>query len=241
MQDRKDEGLVHVFILDGNALAAEYLLDTLGKDISVIARLYRPQLPLQSGGEAAVFVLDNTGCELSVAKIVDSLKSQFPTSKVIVVGRQLPKHQVNRLIAIGVQGFVKHYDVPSELVLAVHAVSAGRMWIESELLQENTQTNTANPKRTDVHGDDEVTPREEEILELVKQRLSNKEIASILSIEVSTVKYHLSNIFSKLQIGSRDQLWQSSGLELIGASKLDAGHDPTPAARGEKRATRMTS
>jgi DNA-binding NarL/FixJ family response regulator len=59
-------------------------------------------------------------------------------------------------------------------------------------------------------SDDGLTAREEEILHFTQQRLSNKEIASLLNIEVSTVKFHLSNIFSKLQIASRSDLWQDS-------------------------------
>lgn len=59
-----------------------------------------------------------------------------------------------------------------------------------------------------------MTAREAQILELARQRLSNKEIAIKLNIEVSTVKFHLSNIFSKLQIASRSELWKDSSLTL---------------------------
>jgi DNA-binding NarL/FixJ family response regulator len=243
MQGTKEKGLIRVFVFDENSLAAEYLLDKLCKDETIVARLYRPQLPLQSDNENTVFVLDSAGCELSIAKMVRNLKSQFPMSKVVIVGRQLPKHQVSRLIALGVQGFVKHYDVPTALAAAVHEVGSGRMWIESDLLQEYTQSsNAARHRPADLQGEDSLTLREGEVLELVKQRLSNKEIASILAIEVSTVKYHLSNIYGKLQLASRDQLWQSPGQELI--SECKAGnqleHTRAPASLGTKRPVRKS-
>jgi DNA-binding NarL/FixJ family response regulator len=51
-----------------------------------------------------------------------------------------------------------------------------------------------------------ITQRESQILELVKRRLSNKEIGAVLNIQESTVKFHLSNVFSKLQVTRRSEL-----------------------------------
>ena len=70
--------------------------------------------------------------------------------------------------------------------------------------------------RKDARDRQTTTARENEILELVRVRLSNKEIAELLQIRVSTVKFHLSNILSKMQAKSRrdlravpsEQLWK---------------------------------
>jgi DNA-binding CsgD family transcriptional regulator len=53
-----------------------------------------------------------------------------------------------------------------------------------------------------------MTARETQTLELVKRRFSNKEIADILHVQESTVKFHLSNIYSKLQVSGRRDLIQ---------------------------------
>jgi len=53
------------------------------------------------------------------------------------------------------------------------------------------------------------------VIELVKRRLSNKEIGAILNIQESTVKFHLSNIFSKLQVNRRRQLQDKAQLSEI--------------------------
>jgi DNA-binding NarL/FixJ family response regulator len=50
------------------------------------------------------------------------------------------------------------------------------------------------------------TPREVQILEMVRGRMSNREIAGLLKISVSTVKFHLTNILSKRQAGCRQEL-----------------------------------
>ncbi len=59
-----------------------------------------------------------------------------------------------------------------------------------------------------------LTPRESQILELVKRRLSNKEIAGIRRVQESTVKFHLSNIFSKLRVPNRQALIDTDGTRL---------------------------
>lgn len=58
-----------------------------------------------------------------------------------------------------------------------------------------------------------MTPRENEIKELIQRRFSNKEIASILKICESTVKFHLTNIFSKLHAHGRQDLLQRKPIE----------------------------
>jgi DNA-binding NarL/FixJ family response regulator len=52
----------------------------------------------------------------------------------------------------------------------------------------------------------EISQRESQVIDLVKRRLSNKEIGEVLNIRESTVKFHLSNIFSKLQVKNRSDL-----------------------------------
>jgi DNA-binding CsgD family transcriptional regulator len=60
-----------------------------------------------------------------------------------------------------------------------------------------------------------ITQRESQVIELVKRRLSNKEIAEILKIKESTAKFHLSNIFSKLQVNRRSELQDKGQLNEV--------------------------
>jgi DNA-binding CsgD family transcriptional regulator len=65
------------------------------------------------------------------------------------------------------------------------------------------------------HTGQAITQRESQILELVKRRLSNKEIGAVLNIQESTVKFHLSNVFSKLRVSRRSELQAKAELSSI--------------------------
>jgi DNA-binding NarL/FixJ family response regulator len=82
----------------------------------------------------------------------------------------------------------------------VRAVWEGRIWVEDAALQRYVKSTTA---RNDI---DAPTRREGQVLELARERFSNKEMSQMLGVQESTIKFHLSNIYSKLQIVNRLQL-----------------------------------
>jgi NarL family two-component system response regulator LiaR len=110
---------------------------------------------------------------------------------------------------MGAQGYVAHANVSHVLARAILNIAAGQLWVSQEVLQEFL-SEVGRILRKDIHHRQSTTPREDEILELVRRRLSNKEIADLLEIRVSTVKFHISNIFSKMHASSRRELADGS-------------------------------
>ena len=107
-------------------------------------------------------------------------------------------------------------QVGEQLADAVHCVTQGKLWISSNVLELYARRSiralkTVNESPT-AQG---ITQRESQVVELVKRRLSNKEIGAILNIQESTVKFHLSNIFSKLQVNRRSELQDKGQLSDI--------------------------
>ncbi len=110
---------------------------------------------------------------------------------------------------------VPHAEVSRALVRAIFLVAANEFWVPHDAFLEFLRE-AASVLRKDARDRQTTTARENEILELVRVRLSNKEIAELLQIRVSTVKFHLSNILSKMQAKSRrdlravpsEQLWK---------------------------------
>src|SRR5512146_1837909 len=205
-----------VWIVEQNPLAAEYLLQILGQDTMLKARWIQPSLPPQKEqGKDPIFVLDKVGLSTPIAECIRTLNHQFDDARYIVLDSALDRQSLFQLLSLGIHGFLVHEEVGKALRLAILSVWDGRMWIDSGLFQEYTSYNSRTRRyRSVLMGEESMTQRESEILHLVRQRLSNKEIASILNIEVSTVKFHLSNIFSKMQIASRSDLWHHSGINV---------------------------
>ncbi len=77
------------------------------------------------------------------------------------------------------------------------------MWVAVDLLHTYMTHSHETRNRAQEAS---LTQREEQIIELVKRRFSNREIGAMLRIRESTVKFHLSNVFSKMQAESRRDL-----------------------------------
>jgi DNA-binding NarL/FixJ family response regulator len=149
-----------------------------------------------------IFILDLTEMTIPLSKTLQSLEGRFPGGKFLVMAKTVPLNEICGLLELGIDGLMEYEDVESHLVTALKQISAGGTWhsptVEMHVLRVM--------KRFARKGSDVLTFRELDIVQLVRQRLSNKEIACLLGVEESTVKFHLGNIFCKLNIGTRDEL-----------------------------------
>jgi DNA-binding NarL/FixJ family response regulator len=122
-----------------------------------------------------------------------------------MVDRHQPDKEILLLINMGFHGFVEHSHVTKTLGAAVRSVAGGRVWFSEELMQQYVYT-SAEAKRSSGEGQLLLTLRETEVLDLVRRRLSNREISTLLGITESTVKYHLSHILAKFRVTKRRKL-----------------------------------
>jgi len=195
--------LLLVYLLEQHRLAADYLLQQLAKDRRIRAQILRDPSDLRAPERSfSTLVVDNCGLGIPLSEFLRRLRLWFPLARSIVLDKNQSSENVARLLWLGIHGFIEHRDVHGALVRAVHRVSGGGTWFSSEVLQDFAQ-NGAALYRSGQAKTEALTPRENEVIELVKRRLSNKEIADILKIRESTVKFHLSNIFSKSRATSR--------------------------------------
>jgi DNA-binding NarL/FixJ family response regulator len=204
------DGTLPVCLIEQNPLGLEYLLGFLRKDSSI--RVFGIQ-DLEGRGDrekamAPVVIVDNCGLPLPLGECLRGLRFRYPDAKYVVLDHELPKEDLLRLLWIKIDGFLPYAEVPRSLLAAVHSVAEDDIWIPREVLREYVQW-SRELRRKDSSGREQMTSRENQIIQLVKRRLSNKEIADILGIRESTVKFHLTNVYSKLQVGSRHDLIKS--------------------------------
>ena len=198
-----------IWIVTKHPLVARYLREVLARDPMMQPNWVQAAIPPQSElGAHPVFVFDNSALETPVACYVQNL-NRVSDVKFIVLGYRLDVKSVCQLRYLGIHGFLTYDQVNESLLPAVRAVQSGGTWVDSRVLQKHMRLSKRDKNSLISPADDGLTAREEEILHFTQQRLSNKEIASLLNIEVSTVKFHLSNIFAKLQIASRSDLWHN--------------------------------
>ena len=202
-----------VAIIAENWLAAAYLMEIMQRDPSISCIHYKSA----GEGNAApqIFVVDEFGLQPPISLYLKKLRQTYSGAKYIALSNSSSSAHIAELVAFGIDGFLTHGEVPGSLLSAVAAVALGRLWIPPQALELSVrrfyQNDAANLVRTN-----SITRREYEILQLVQARLTNREIANLIEIQESTVKFHISNIFAKLQITNRREL---SCVQLAGHMK----------------------
>ena len=114
----------------------------------------------------------------------------------------LTTKEISEYLRIGFKGFLPRLIDTDEIEKAIDAVMAGLIVIHPELATfEETHVAIAPSSQSSVY----LTPRETEVLQLLGTGLDNKAIAEQLMISKHTVKFHISSIFSKLDVSSRTE------------------------------------
>ena len=104
----------------------------------------------------------------------------------------------------GGRGYILKDDDPDTMLRAIRAVANGESLLGSAIAQKVLRQFSALPGKQTTLVDD-LTPREIEVLKLIANGLSNKEIADSLVLSEKTVKNHINNVFSKLHVYDRSQ------------------------------------
>jgi DNA-binding NarL/FixJ family response regulator len=110
-----------------------------------------------------------------------------------------------RALEAGAMGYVLKHSAPSELVAAIHAAMAGKTWLTPALAGEVLQSMRNEPGGS---GDPvaALTPRQREILQLLAEGLSAKEIGSALDISARTVEFHKYQMMERLDLHTSAEL-----------------------------------
>jgi two-component system response regulator DegU len=146
-------------------------------------------------------VFDVDGQILKMDETIGACRQRAPHVKICLLSTQLQPEILQRGLATGANGYIIKDVAPNELIRALKIIAGGGSYVDpriaGELLRRRSSAN-----RTHTY---ELTPRENEVIRLIAQGLSNKEISYQLRLSDKTVKNHVSHIFSKLNITARSQ------------------------------------
>jgi len=154
--------------------------------------------------EPDVVVLDLSMPELNGIEACRMIKKSLPNTEVLIYTLHETEQLIRRALAAGARGFVLKSDAESKLVEAIEALSLHKPFLNSkaaETLLENFIKNAAETEEDSV-----LTSREREIVQLLAEGKTNREVAASLSISVRTVEAHRAAIMSKLGIDSLAEL-----------------------------------
>ncbi|WP_036718996.1 response regulator transcription factor [Paenibacillus sp. JCM 10914] len=131
------------------------------------------------------------------------LMKQFPNLKVIVLTSYLDDEKMYPVIEAGAFSYLLKTSRASEVADAIRAAARGQSVLESQVASKMMNRFRHPQNETAAHHD--LTDREMEVLRLLAQGKSNQDIADDLIIGIKTVKFHVTNILSKLSVEDRTQ------------------------------------
>ena len=134
--------------------------------------------------------------------------TEHPGTQVLVLTSYSDAERIVAALDAGAVGYLLKDAEPEELVAGIEAVVRGESPLHPRAARELL---TARSASTPAGGDADIglTPREQEVLELVRQGLANKQIGRRLGISERTVKAHLTSLYQRLGVADRTQaaLW----------------------------------
>ncbi len=197
-----------VLIADDHALVREGIAAFLKlcNDVEVIAEASDGLEALDKAGKFRpdIVIMDINMPKLGGLETTVELKKQYPDIKVLVLTQYEDREYIARFLKAGVSGYLLKKAVGSDLIAALQAVARGELYLYSSIASEVV----AGYLHRDSFGDgedpyDKLSDREKQVLKLIAEGHTHKEVADMLSISVKTVIAHQTNIGEKLGIHAR--------------------------------------
>ena len=175
-----------------------------------VCRLESGPAPDQSALAAtvgSVFVVEAHEHAPATETVVGGILTGHSGAKIIVVAEKLEERSAFPLLRQGVKGLLAFSDGDQQLARAVREVAGGGFWVPRTLLSRFVDdTLAAAPRQRPALGSGRLSGREKEVLGMLLENLSNKEIAARLNLSQRTVKFHVSNLLAKYGVKRRADL-----------------------------------
>lgn len=150
-------------------------------------------------------------------ELIPRMMARHPDLRVLVVSSIVDRERVTALLNAGVTGYLPKSATPQEFLRAIRSVKDGDLVLHAAVGRAVFGVAAPSPETQEAYSTVEaLTEREREVLGLVKQGYSNKEIGQRLYLSVHTVEVHLRNIYSKLGVRSRLQAALKEGSRVKG-------------------------
>ncbi|MEX1046477.1 MAG: response regulator transcription factor [Actinomycetota bacterium] len=137
--------------------------------------------------------------------LLKEIKADWPDLPVVMLSTYDHAAYAKRAISMGAAGYILKDATPSDLTQAISVALAGGGNVLSSRVIQNLFEDLSGAGAAGKVGPDDLTPREGEILELVAEGHSNKDIAAKLYLSEKTIKAHLASLYRKLDVHNRTQ------------------------------------
>jgi two-component system response regulator NreC len=200
-----------IMIADDHALMREGIIAFLKfyQDIEIVGEASNGLEAIEKAEtlKPDVILMDVSMPELGGIEATLEIKKRMPDMKILILTQYSDKEYVSRLLKAGVAGYILKQAVGTDLISAIRAVAKGESYLYSSIASKVISGYLGKSSEVAVEDPyEKLTDREKQVLKLIAEGHSHKEVASLLDISVKTVIAHQTNISEKLDLHSRAAL-----------------------------------
>lgn len=196
-----------IFLVDDHAILREGLKMILSGQFEICGESGDAEKALDQIGKLNpdLVITDISMPGLSGIDLVKNLRKQYPNIRTIILSRHDNREYVQKLLELGINGYVLKDDAGNDLLRAIEAVHKGETYLSPGITAHFLSGFVGSGKPGEENQDAKkafsvLSDREREILKLVAEGNSNESIGKILGISPATVKVHRANIMKKLNL-----------------------------------------
>ncbi len=193
---------IKILIVDDHLMFLEGLLSLLQNENQIeiigVASNGNEALLLLEKYDADVLITDISMPELDGFELIANLNKKYPNISTLILSMHSEPRVISKLIKLNVNGYLLKNAEKEELLKAINSLFAGENYFSEEVKKIYTESSFSRNKKYNYVP--ELSRREKEVLKLIYEENTTKEIAEKLFISQYTVESHRKNIFSKLNV-----------------------------------------
>ncbi len=162
-------------------------------------------IELVSQTQPDILVLDLSMPDLDGIAVTKKIKPQFPNLRILILTVHEDEALLREAMKAGASGYILKRAAEAELISAIRIILRGDLYVDPSMVRA-LLTDTLKPAAARRASPEPLSPREKEVLKLIVQGYTNRQIGEELNISVRTVEGHRANISDKLGLHSRVEL-----------------------------------
>lgn len=196
-----------VLLADDHSLVLEGLGKLVMDDCDLVGKVEDGRALIQAAQklEPDVIVLDISMPKLNGLDAGRQIKKLLPSTKLIFLTMHADPMYAKEAFQIGASGFLLKRSAASELTQAIHAVMKGQYYVTPAIAKDFLSTLTQEMPALQAEPNS-LTPRQREVLQLIAEGHSTKEIATMLNVSAKTIEFHRSQIIRELNLHGTAEL-----------------------------------
>lgn len=202
--------MIKIVLADDHAIVrtgVRAVVERLGKNMTISAELSNGKELVEYAKKHPdeIYVVDIAMPVMNGIEAVEQIVKHNPDAKVVMLSMYDDRMSVEKSLKAGAKGFIVKVSAADEIVNAIEEICAGRFYLCNKVSKYIVQgfLGKTSPRQKGRRG---LTPKEKEVLQLIAEGYSSKQIAKSFNLSLNTIHVHRNNIMKKLGIHKQTEL-----------------------------------